>query len=65
MQTQSLGEIRDQATTLHGMLQGLELLLNEVVDASPLHNGIHSIAQQARVSAGSLTEALDNAERSK
>ncbi len=28
---------------LHGMLQGLEILQNEVPDGSPLHNAIYAM----------------------
>ena len=61
-ETKTLSDLQHDATGWHGMLQGLDLLLNETSEASPLHNAIHSICGQTVKLAGTLSVELDHLE---
>lgn len=55
----NLSELQNDATQLHGMLQGLELHLDQINAATPLHNAIHAAAGQIVTMAGRLADGLD------
>jgi hypothetical protein len=53
-------EIQTDAMTLHGMLQGLEILQGEVADGSPRHNAIYSMINISVQLADALCNDLDS-----
>jgi len=61
-QPKTRAELQADASTLHGLLQGVQILQNEAEGADPIHNAIFSMTQIAAQKAGELNNALDSAQ---
>ncbi|WP_373487872.1 hypothetical protein [Blastomonas sp.] len=55
----TIDDLQCDATRLHGVLQGLNLLLDEVTGATPLQNAIHALSAQGEDMADVLANEID------
>jgi len=53
-------DMQDAATVLHGLLQGLEILIDQTTESSHLHNAIYTLRGQSVKAADVLAGALDS-----
>ena len=58
-QRKSRSELQMNAVTLHGVLQGLELLLDQTTGPTQLDNAIHATCAQSIIMADALANELD------